>query len=119
MLDANRSVVGIPNNPTIPLDFTRRFRVHHTSTQVDLSALVIEHDDGEAREGWDGEVWEWDAAGSKKEIAVIEVAEECDKGSLKEESEVGVVVQHSLLRDGQVTGLANHEIRPLYAHNGD
>ena len=64
-------------------------------------------------------MWEWDAAGSEKEIAVIEVAEECDKGGLKEESEVGVVVQHSLLRDGQVTGLANHEIRPLYAHNGD
>ena len=64
-------------------------------------------------------MWEGDAAGSEKEIAVVEVAEESDKGSLKEESKVGVVVQHSLLRDGQVTGLANHEIRPLYAHNGD
>lgn len=48
-----------------------------------------------------------------------QVAKESNKGGLEEESEVGSVVDHTLLGDGEVSGLANEEIGPLHADNGD
>merc|ERR1711907_222980 len=47
------------------------------------------------------------------------VEEHGDEGSLEEEAEVTHPVDHKLLGEGQVSGLADHEIGPLDAHNGD
>lgn len=64
-------------------------------------------------------MWECNHTGSKWNVDEWHVAEASNEGSLEEESEVGVVVDHSLLRDGEVSSLANEEIRPLYTDNGD
>lgn len=56
---------------------------------------------------------------SEHEVQNPEVTEQCNESGLEEQCEVRVVVKHTLLRDGQVTGLANHEIGPLYAHDGN
>ena len=47
------------------------------------------------------------------------VAQDGDECRFEEQSEVGIFVSHALLRDGQVSSLADEQIRPLYAHNGD
>ena len=57
--------------------------------------------------------------GSKWSVDEWQVAEGGNEGSLEEESKVGSVVDHALLGDGQVPGLANEEVGPLDAHNGD
>merc|ERR1719326_2398535 len=41
------------------------------------------------------------------------------EGSLEEQGEVGVIVDHALLGNRECAGLADHQIGPLHAHNGD
>ena len=55
--------------------------------------------------------------GSKWSIDEWQVAEASNERSLEEEGEVGSVVDHTLLRDGEVSGLANEEIGPLHTDN--
>ena len=50
---------------------------------------------------------------------LVDVQEDGDKGSFEEETKVAEVVDHTLLRDGEVSGLADHEISPLDANDGD
>jgi len=64
-------------------------------------------------------MWECNHTGSKWLVDEWHVAEASDEGSLEEESEVRVHVDHSLLGDGEVSGLANEEIRPLHTDNGN
>lgn len=97
MLGANCSVVGVSDDPTIKLDTSRRLGEDHTSAQEYLSALVIEHNNGEAGEGWNGEMSERDHTRSKQEVADWDVTKDCNKSSLEEEREVHIVVLHSLL----------------------
>jgi len=58
-------------------------------------------------------------SGTKRHVKERNVTEDGDEGSLEEKTEVGSVVDHTLLGDGEVSGLADHEIGPLDAHNGD
>jgi len=62
---------------------------------------------------------ESDLAGTERRIQEGNVTEDGDKGSLEEETEVGASIDHTLLGDGEGTGLADHEIGPLHAHNRD
>lgn len=52
-------------------------------------------------------------------VAAGSVAEEGNEGGLEEEAEVTEMVGHTLLRQREVSSLADHEISPLDAHNGD
>ena len=47
------------------------------------------------------------------------IAEDSSQNSLKEETKVHEHVLHSLLEDGETSGLANDEIGPLHNDNGD
>ena len=58
-------------------------------------------------------------AGTENGVEEGNVAEDADERGLEEQSEVRVPVDHALLGDGQVPGLADEEIGPLDAHNGD
>jgi len=112
------SVVGVPDNPAFVLH-AASLRGFHTVTQEDLAEFVVGHDDGKEGEGRHGEMRERDLSRSEHNVEERNVAEEGNKDGLEKEAEVGVVVDHSLLRDGEVSGLADNEIRPLHAHNRD
>lgn len=62
---------------------------------------------------------EGNLSGSEGEVEEWHVTEDGYEGSLEEQSDVGVVVNHTLLGDRESTGLGDHEIGPLYAHNRD
>jgi len=47
------------------------------------------------------------------------VSEDTDKDSLEDETSVSVVVDHTLLGDREGSGLADHKIGPLHAHDGN
>jgi len=113
------SVEGVLGNPTVDLLSLVDARDGLSPTDKHLSGLVVEENDSEEGEGWDGEMWERNHAGSKRLVDEWQVAEEGNEGGLEEESEVGSLVDHTLLGDGEVSGLANEEIGPLDAHNGD
>ena len=63
-------------------------------------------------------MWEWDLSGSEGNIKEWNVKEDGDESGLEEKSEVSEVVDHTLLGEGKVSGLADHEISPLYAYDG-
>ena len=115
LLAFDRSIVGVSNNPTFELYATGSLGRHHAFSEVDLASLVIEDDDHEEGHGWDGEMGERNHASSKTLVDPLEVAEEGDESSLREEGAVHVDVDHALLGDGEVSGLANEKIGPLDA----
>ena len=104
------------NNPTGELQLT--VLSGHTISKPDLTELIIEEDSNEEGEGWDGEVGEWNWSGTKGDVQEWNVQEDGDEGSFEEESEVTEVVDHTLLGEGEVSGLADHEISPLDADDG-
>ena len=69
-------------------------------------------------ETWASEMWEWDCSGSKSGVHEWNVKEECNKGGLEENTEVTERVDHTLLGKREVSGLADHQISPLDAHDG-
>jgi len=111
------SIVGVLNNPTG--EFKLTIDSFHTISKPDLTHLIIEEDSNEEGEGWDGEVGEWNWSGTKGNVQEWNVKEDSDEGSFEEESEVTEVVNHTLLGEGEVSGLADHEISPLDAHDRD
>ena len=92
---------------------------NHSTSQPQLSKLVVEEDGAVEGEGWHSEVSEWNLSGSESNVEEWNVEEQGDEGSLEEEAEVTELVDHKLLGEGQVSGLADHEISPLDAHNRD
>lgn len=62
---------------------------------------------------------ERDLSGSEHVVQERNVAKESNQSGLEEQTEVRVLVHHTLLRDRQVSGLANEQVRPLNANNGD
>jgi len=108
-----RSIVGVLDNPTGKLELT--VLSCHTISKPNLTELIIEEDSNEEGEGWDGEVGEWNWSGTKGDVQEWNVQEDGDEGGLEEESEVTEVVDHTLLGEGEVSGLADHEISPLDA----
>ena len=112
------SIVGVLSEPSVELDGAGLLVSSHSESDHEFSHLVVHHDDGEEGEGWDGEVGEWDGSGEEDSVQEWHVQEGGDEGGLEEQSEVSVDVSHSLLGDGKVSGLANHQVRPLHAHNG-
>jgi len=58
-------------------------------------------------------------SGTKSNVQEWNIEEDGDESSLEEESEVTKVVDHELLGKGEVSGLADHKIGPLDAHNRD
>jgi len=60
---------------------------------------------------------EWDLSGSEGDVKERNVEEDSDKEGLGEESEVTEGVNHTLLSEGQVSGLADHQISPLDAND--
>lgn len=107
------SIVGVLNDPTGKLELT--LLSGHTISKPDLTELIIEEDGNEEGEGWDSEVGEWNWSGTKGNVQEWNVEEDGDEGSFEEESEVTEVVDHTLLGEGEVSGLADHEISPLDA----
>lgn len=91
----------------------------HTTTQVDLSEFIIGHDNCEEGETGDSEMGEGNLSCSEGFVEEGSVEEDGDKNGFEDESSVGVVVDHTLLRDGESSSLADHEIGPLHAHDGD
>jgi len=91
----------------------------HAESEEDFSGLVIEDDDHEEGKRGEGEMREGNHTRAKSNVDPLEVAEEGDEGGLGEESAVHVDVDHALLGDGQVSGLADEEVGPLDAHDGD
>lgn len=103
------------NDPTFK--FEPSFFSDHTVSKPNLSELVVEEDGNIEGEGWDSEMWERNLSSSKSNVKEWNVEEDCDKCGLEEESEVTEHVDHTLLGEGKVSGLANHEIGPLDAYN--
>jgi hypothetical protein len=94
-------------------------RLSHTLTQVDLSKFIIGHDDSEEGETGDSEMGEGDLSGTERFVEEGYVTKDSDEDGLEDESSVSVVVNHTLLGDRESSGLADHEIGPLDAHDGD
>lgn len=117
--NTDRSIVGVTDDPTLGLDLTGRAGEDHALTEEHLSGLIVEDDDHEEGDGRKGEMGERNHSGSETGVDPLEVAEEEAEKSLGEEGLVHVSVDHTLLGDGEVSGLANEKIRPLDAHDGD
>ena len=100
-------------------DSSSTSRFSHSSSKVDLSEFIISHNDSEERERGNGEMGEGNLSGTERLVDEGQVSEECDKNGLKDESSVSVHVDHTLLGDGESASLADHQIGPLYAHDGD
>jgi len=64
-------------------------------------------------------VSEGNLSGTEGDVKEWNVEEDGDEGGLEEDSEVTHGVDHKLLRKGKVSGLADHQIGPLDAHDGD
>ena len=109
------SVVGVLDDPALELQST--LISDHTGSEPELSQLVVEEDGDVEGEGWHGEVSEWNLSGSEGDVQEWNVQEDGDEGSLEEDSEVTHGVDHELLGEGKVSGLANHKVSPLDAHN--
>jgi hypothetical protein len=115
---AKRSVVSVADDPAVVLDTASGLGLLHTLAEVDLSQLVVRHDNDEVGEGWDSEVRERDLAGSEHDVDEWHVGEDGNEGSLEEETEVGVLVDHALLGKGEVSGLTDEQVSPLHADDG-
>jgi len=103
------------NDPTSELEFTTFS--NHTLSEPNLSEFVVEENGNEERERWDGEVHEWDLSGSESNVEEWNIKENGNEGGLREESEVTEAVGHTLLSEGEVSGLADHQVSPLDAHD--
>jgi len=64
-------------------------------------------------------VGEGDLSGSEGNVQEWHVQKDGDEGGFEEESEVSELVDHSLLRERQVSSFADHQVGPLHAHDGD
>ena len=62
---------------------------------------------------------ESDSTCSQHKVKEGNVTEDSGKDSLEEETEDHVTIDHTLLRDGKVTSLANKQVGPLHNNNGD
>jgi len=62
---------------------------------------------------------EWDLSGSEGDVKEWNVKEDGNEEGLREESEVSEGVNHTLLSEGEVSSLADHQISPLDANDGD
>ena len=61
---------------------------------------------------------EGDLSGAEGNVQPWHVAEDSDECGLEEKSEIAHLVSHALLRQGEVSSLADHEISPLDADDG-
>jgi len=104
------------DNPSLKLELSSLS--DHTISKPDLSHLVVEEDGNIVGETWDSEVDEWNLSSSQSGVEEWHVKEDGNEGSLEEKSEVAERVDHSLLREGQVSGLADHQVSPLHANDG-
>jgi len=62
-------------------------------------------------------VREWDLSGTEGNVKEWNVKEDSNESGLREESEVTETVGHTLLSEGEVSGLANHQISPLHTND--
>ena len=113
------SIVGVSENPTVELNAARGLGVDHAPSEEHLSGLVVEDDDHEERDGWNGEMRERDESCSEHQVDERHVAKDSAEDGLEAKSEVSVTVDHTLLGDRQVTGLADQKIGPLHANDGN
>jgi len=60
---------------------------------------------------------EWDLSSSESDVEERNVKEDSDEEGLGEKSEVTEGVNHTLLSEGEVSGLADHQISPLHAND--
>jgi len=61
---------------------------------------------------------EWNLSSTKSNVQEWNVQEDGDEGSFEEKTEVTETVDHTLLGDGEVSSLADHEISPLDTNDG-
>ena len=104
------------DNPSFKLELSSFS--NHTISEPDLSHLVVEEDGNIVGETWASEMWEWNLSGSQGGVQEWNIKENGNECGFEEESEVSESVDHSLLGEGQVSSLANHEISPLHANDG-
>ena len=105
------------DNPSLELEFS--IFSFHTVSEPDLSKFIIEEDGDEEGHGWDSEVGEWNLSGSEGDVEEWYVKEDGNEGGLGEKSEVTEGVGHTLLSEGEISGLADHQISPLDANDRD
>lgn len=111
-----QSVVCVLDDPTSESEFA--IHSDHTVSEPSLPQLVVHEDAGIEGEAWDAEVWEWDLSGTEGNVEWGDVAENGDQAGFEEETEVTEVVHHTLLGEREVSGLADHQVGPLDAHDG-
>lgn len=105
------------NDPTLELQSS--CFSFHAGSEPEFSQLIVEEDGNVEREGWNSEVREWDLSGTEGNVEWWDIQQEGDECGFEEKSEVSEFVDHKLLGEGKVSGLADHQIGPLDAHNGD
>lgn len=59
------------------------------------------------------------STGTQHQVEERNVWKDSDKGGLEEEAKDHVAINHTLLRDGEVTGLADKQVGPLHNNNRD
>ncbi len=111
------SNVSVSRNPTIELDSASFFGPYHAPTDKHFSCLVVEHDHHEEGKGGYGKVRAGNLSGSQHSVTEGHVKKENDKSSFEEETKVSMMVNHTLLRDAQISGLTDQEHGPLDGHN--
>jgi len=64
-------------------------------------------------------MWEWDLSGTEGNIQEWNVKEDGNECGFGEKTEVSERVGHTLLSEGEVSSLADHQISPLDTNDGD
>ena len=105
------------DNPSLELEFS--IFSFHTVSEPDLSKFIIEEDGDEEGHGWDSEVREWNLSCTEGNVEEWDVKEDSNESSLGEKSKVTERVGHTLLSEGEISGLADHQISPLDANDRD
>ena len=111
------SIVSVLDDPTLELKLS--VFSNHTGSKETLSPLIVEEDANVVGEGWASEMGEGNLSGTKSNVEWSKVEEDSDKAGLEAESEVTHGVDHTLLGEREVSGLADHEISPLDSDDGD
>lgn len=110
----NVSIVSVLNDPTLEFEFS--CISNHSISEPNLSHFVVEEDRNVEGETWDSEMWEWNLSSSQGSVHEWNVQEDGNEGGFEEQTKVSKTVDHTLLREGQVSSLADHEISPLDAN---
>ena len=89
------------------------------SADEDLSKFIVEEHSDNPGKGGQSEVRESELAGAEHVVEERNIGDQDLKHTDKDQTQVGSVVDHALLRNRQSSGLCDDQDGPLYKGNAD